>query len=98
MLVYRTLSPFTGFHVAKGGKVRTRHPLLQEARDGMVSSVLLWQHADFSQLVRSAHLGPRVLCGNSSLRRAVRFRADACVRTNFTFSAEHRGQSRSASY
>jgi len=34
MLVYRTLSPFTGFQVAKGGKVRTRHPLLQEARDG----------------------------------------------------------------
>lgn len=34
MLVYRTFSPFTGFQVAKGGTVRSRHPLLQEARDG----------------------------------------------------------------
>src|ERR1035437_2435244 len=34
MLVYRTFSPFTGFQVAHGGTVRSRHPLLQEARDG----------------------------------------------------------------
>ena len=34
MLVYRTFSPFTGFQVAKGGTVHSRHPLLQEARDG----------------------------------------------------------------
>ena len=34
MLVYRTFSPFTGFQVSKGGTVRSRHPLLREARDG----------------------------------------------------------------
>jgi len=34
MLVYRTFSPFTGFQVANGGTVRSRHPLLQGARDG----------------------------------------------------------------
>src|SRR5580658_7217783 len=34
MLVYRTFSPFTGFQVAKGGTVHSRHLLLQEARDG----------------------------------------------------------------
>ena len=34
MLVYRTFSPFTGFQVANGGTVHSRHPLLQEARDG----------------------------------------------------------------
>jgi hypothetical protein len=27
MLGYRTLSPFTGFQVAKGGTVRSRHPI-----------------------------------------------------------------------
>jgi hypothetical protein len=34
MLVHRTSSPFTGFQVAKGGTVHSRHPLLQQARDG----------------------------------------------------------------
>ena len=34
MLVYRTLSPFTGIQVAKGDTVHSRHSLLQEARDG----------------------------------------------------------------
>jgi hypothetical protein len=33
MLIYRTFSPFTGFQVAKGGKVRSRHPI-REAKDG----------------------------------------------------------------
>jgi hypothetical protein len=48
MLVYRTLSPFSGFHVAKGGTVRTRHPLLQEARNGAAMYKV-------SDMVRSTH-------------------------------------------
>src|ERR1700678_1994968 len=48
MLVYRTFSPFTGFQVAKGGTVHSRHPLLQEARDGATMYRL-------SNTVRSTH-------------------------------------------
>src|ERR1035437_1167311 len=48
MLVYRTLSPFTGFQVAHGGTVRSRHPLLQEARDGAAMYSV-------SDTVRSTH-------------------------------------------
>ena len=48
MLVYRTFSPFTGFQVAKGGTVHSRHPLLQEARDGAAMYRI-------SDTVRSTH-------------------------------------------
>jgi Coenzyme PQQ synthesis protein D (PqqD) len=48
MLVYRTFSPFTGFQVANGGTVRSRHPLLQQARDGAAMYRV-------SDTVRSAH-------------------------------------------
>jgi hypothetical protein len=48
MLVYRTFSPFTGFQVEKGGTVRSRHPLLQEARDGAAMYSV-------SDTVRSTH-------------------------------------------
>jgi hypothetical protein len=48
MLVYRTLSPFTGFLVVKGGTVRSKHPRLQEAKDGAEMYTL-------SETVRSTH-------------------------------------------
>src|SRR5580658_170707 len=48
MLVYRTFSPFTGFQVAKSGTVHSRHPLLQEARDGAIMYRV-------SDTVRSTH-------------------------------------------
>jgi len=39
MLVYRTFSPFTGFQVAKGGTVRSRHPISITRSKGWGSNV-----------------------------------------------------------